>query len=170
MARMRTAPEVDGSGGAAGFWLRWLQVALVLLMVASLVPLVFPGLARGAFAWLVYADADRFATFAPEAVRYASFLHGVLGAVMFGWAVALFLIVRGPLAAGRREAWWVVTASLVAWFIPGTTFSLASGVWRNVVLDLLFMAAFALPLAAMSGLRRSRGQRTSETSGKGTDG
>ena len=166
---MFAAPDVNGSGGAAGFWLRWLQVALVLLMIASLVPLVFPGLARAAFAWLVYADADRFATFAPEAVRYASFLHGVLGAVMFGWAVALFLIVRGPLAAGGRDARRVVTASLVAWFIPGTTFSFASGVWQNVALNLLFMAAFAVPLAATSGLCRSRGQRASRASGKGTD-
>jgi membrane protein len=142
------AAEVHGLGLRPAFWLAWLQVALVLLMAASLVPVFFPGFARAAFAWLVYADLNRLAAFPPEAVRYATFLHAVLGAVMFGWAVLLFLIVRGPLAAGSRRSWRAVMASLVAWFVPGTLFSIASGVWQNVVLNLLFMAAYAAPLAA----------------------
>ena len=149
-------PALNGSAGPTAFWMRWLQLALLLLMAASLVPLVFPGFARGAFAWLVYADVNRLATFPPEAVRYATFLHGVLGAVMFGWAAGLFLIVRGPLAAGSRRAWQAVTGSLLAWFIPGTLFSFASGVWQNVVLNLLFMAVFAAPLAATSAAREGR--------------
>jgi hypothetical protein len=163
------AAEVHGSGRRPAFWLAWLQVALVLLMAASLVPVFFPGFARAAFAWLVYADLNRLAAFPPEAVRYATFLHAVLGAVMFGWAVLLFLIVRGPLAAGSRRSWQAVMASLVAWFVPGTLFSIASGVWQNVVLNLLFMAAYAAPLAATYPSQVGRGHAAAETLRKDRD-
>ncbi|HEX2542027.1 MAG TPA: hypothetical protein VHM00_13200 [Caldimonas sp.] len=133
-------------------------------------PIVFPGFARGAFGWLVYADVKRIAGFPPEAVRYASFLHGVIGAVMVGWAVLLLLIVRGPLAAGSPWAWQAVAASLAAWFLPGTLFSAASGVWRNVALNVLFMAAFAVPLAATVRARDRRREAASKTEavGKGS--
>lgn len=161
-----TSTEVNGSARPPAFWVAWLQVALVLLVGASLGPIFFPGVARGAFAWLVFADMDRLATFSPEAVRYVTFLHGVLGAVMVGWAVLLLLIVRGPFAAGSRSAWQAVTASLVAWFVPGTLFSIASGVWQNVVLNLLFMATYAVPLAATCHSKEGRRQAVSGALGK----
>jgi hypothetical protein len=145
---------MNRSQDTTGFWRRWLEIGLILLMVASLLPVLAPDVARGAFGLLVYADADRLATFAAEPMRYASFLHGVLGAVMFGWAVSLFLLVRGASPDGRGGGWQAAAASLVAWFVPGTLFSIASGVWLNVALNLLFLAAFGLPLVPL--VRRAR--------------
>ena len=85
------------------------------------------------------------------------------------YAGYLFLIVRGPLAAGSRRSWQAVMASLVAWFVPGTLFSIASGVWQNVVLNLLFMTAYAAPLAATYPSHGGRGHAAAETLRKDRD-
>ena len=97
---------------------------------------------------LVYSDADRIAAFGPEAVAYIALVHAVLGAVMFGWGVALLLIVRGLFARGAIEGWQIVAVSVAAWFVPDTAFSLWSGFWQNALLNVVFIILFAVPLAA----------------------
>jgi len=59
-----------------------------------------------------------------------------------------FLIARGSFARGERLGWRVVAASVLAWFVPDSAFSVWSGFWPNAVLNLLFFVVFALPLAA----------------------
>ncbi len=94
------------------------------------------------------AFPGRIATFGTEAVAYISLVHAVLGAVMFGWGLALLFVVRGPFALGAKEGWRIVALSVAAWFIPDTAFSLWSGFWQNAVLNAVFLALFATPLAA----------------------
>lgn len=129
------------------FWSSWLLVVTIGVMLFGLALVFAPGLARAGFSWLIYADADRMASFGAEAVAYISLVHAVLGAVMFGWGVALFLVVLGLFARGAREGWRIVAVSVVAWFIPDTAFSLWSGFWHNAVLNLVFIVLFAAPLA-----------------------
>jgi hypothetical protein len=51
----------------------------------------------------------------------------VLGAVMIGWMVLLWSVVRGPFAKGERWASNAVTASVATWFVLDCTFSVATG-------------------------------------------
>ncbi|MBW7925608.1 MAG: hypothetical protein H3C59_12825 [Burkholderiaceae bacterium] len=132
----------------AAFWSVWLAAESVAVMLFGLVLVVAPGLARNSFALLLYGSSGHIATFGVQAVAYISLLHAVLGAVMFGWGIALFLIARGPFARGERLGWRVVAASVLAWFVPDSAFSVWSGFWPNAVLNLLFFFVFALPLPA----------------------
>lgn len=118
------------------------------VMLFGLVLVFAPGLARDGFSLLVYSDAQRIADFGPHAIDYIELAHAVLGAVMFGWGVALALIVRRLFARGTRDGWTIVAVSVVAWFVPDTAFSLWSGFWQNAVLNLVFLVLFAVPLAA----------------------
>jgi hypothetical protein len=128
-------------------WLRWLQLAIVGVMAFGLALVLAPTLALKGFSLLVYASPDRIAAFGAEAAAYISLVHAVLGAVMFGWGVALLLVVRGLFSRGAREGWQIVAVSLAAWFIPDTAFSLWSGFWQNAVLNAVFIVLFAVPLA-----------------------
>ena len=76
---------------------------------------------------------------------------------MVGWGVALLLIVRGPLRRDLREGWTIVTVSVLAWFLPDTSFSLISGFGQNAVLNLVFLVLFAVPLIATYRAAFARG-------------
>jgi hypothetical protein len=132
----------------SSFWSSWLLVVTLGVMVFGLALVLAPGLMRKGFSLLAYADTERIATFGAQAVAYISLMHAVLGAVMFGWGLALFFIVRGLFSRGAREGWQIVAVSVAAWFIPDTAFSLWSGFWQNALLNLVFVVLFAAPLAA----------------------
>ena len=117
-------------------------------MVFGLALVVAPALARQGFSLLVYSDQDRIASFGQEAARYISLAHAVLGGVMFGWGVALALVIRSVFAKGHRAGWNIVALSVCAWFIPDTSYSLISGYWQNAVLNIVFLLLFAVPLIA----------------------
>lgn len=130
------------------FWVQWLIAVTFGVMAFGLILVLAPGSTRQGFSMLVYSDADRIAAFGPEAVAYIALVHAVLGAVMFGWGVALLLIVRGLFARGAIEGWQIVAVSVAAWFVPDTAFSLWSGFWQNALLNVVFIILFAVPLAA----------------------
>jgi hypothetical protein len=113
--------------------------------------LVFsPPLARAVFGLVLYGDAQRLGTFGEEALSYITLLHGVLGAVMIGWAAALFVLLRGRWRVAPRIAWSVVALSVGSWFVIDTLFSLAVGAWPNALLNAGFAGLFA------AGLWRAR--------------
>lgn len=64
------------------------------------------------------------------------------GAVMFGWGVVLFMLVREPFARGEREGWYIIPFSILAWFIPDMAYSLWTGFWQNAILNLVFALLF----------------------------
>jgi hypothetical protein len=117
-------------------------------MLFGLALVVAPHLARSAFALLLYGNSGHIATFGVQTVAYISLLHAVLGAVMFGWGVALFLIARGPFARGEPFGWRVTAASVVAWCVPDSVFTILSGFWPNAVLNVLLLVVFTIPLVA----------------------
>jgi hypothetical protein len=105
-----------------------------------------PGLTRQGFSLLMFNNAHHINSFAPDAVAYISLVHGVLGAVMVGWAVALLGVLGWLWAQAPRAAWRVVALSLGAWFVVDTTFSLAVGAWQNALLNVTFGALYLLGL------------------------
>lgn len=126
----------------------WLRLASLAVAVFGGVVVLAPELARQGFSLLVYADRQRIGLFGAQAGAYIALVHAVLGSVMVGWGLALWLVVRGPFAHGARHAWTTVALSVGAWFVPDTAFSLWSGFWQNALLNLGFATAFVFPLAA----------------------
>lgn len=136
------------------FWTAWLRLAALAVVAFGLVLVVAPALARRGFALLVYFDPQRIDTLGPEAVRYVALAHAVIGGVMVGWGVALVVVIERLVARGSRLGWNIVAASVLAWFVPDTLFSLQSGFWQNAVLNLSFALLFVLPLLALRGAMR----------------
>lgn len=129
-------------------WRRWLFAVTIGVLVFGLSPLVAPGLTRRFFNLVVYASPDVIDGFGEPAVSYITLVHGVMGAVMFGWGLVFLLILLGPFRRGEKEAWFIFAVSLAAWFIPDTAFSLWLGFWQNAVLNSVFATLFAIPLFA----------------------
>ncbi len=130
------------------FWWRWLIAATVFVLAFSAAMVLMPGPVQRIFSLLFYYSPEGINAFGAPAVALAMLLQGVLGAVMFGWGVALLLVLLGPFRRGSREGWIIVAVSLTAWFVPDTSFSLWSGFWQNAVSNLVFLVLFAIPLAA----------------------
>jgi len=136
-------------------WVGWLNVISAGVSLFGLALVVAPEIARQGFSLLVYADTQRIASFGSEATRYIGLAHAVLGGIMFGWGIALILVVRGLFARGSRLGWNIIAASVVAWFVPDTAFSLWSGFWQNAALNLVFLVLFLVPLVATHGVCRN---------------
>jgi hypothetical protein len=132
----------------ARFWQRWLIAVTLGVALFGLTLVIAPALGRQVFGLLIYRSPSGIAELGGSATPYISLVHGVLGAVMFGWAAALLLVVLGPFRRGAREGWTIIAVSVAAWFVPDTIFSLWTGFWPNAVLNLVFAALFAIPLAA----------------------
>lgn len=130
-------------------WINWLTLATVALVAFGLLLVIAPALARDGFSLLVYSSGDRISEFGPDAVAYIELAHAVMGGVMVGWGVALFLVLRGPMRQDLMQGIGIFAISLLAWFIPDTIFSLASGFWQNAILNLVFAVLFAIPIAAL---------------------
>jgi len=136
------------ASGRVLFWWRWLAAVTLGVMLFGMSMMLAPGGARQLYSLLLYSSSQRISAFEGPALAYITLVHGVLGAVMFGWGVALLLVLFGPFRRGEREGWLTLAISLTAWFVPDTVFSLWSGFWQNAVLNLILVALFAIPLAA----------------------
>jgi hypothetical protein len=130
------------------FWIHWLSAVALGVVGFGLALVVAPGFARQGFALLVYATPEGIDRFGPEAARYASLAHAVIGSLMVGWGSAMVYAVRALLARGLRVGWNLVALSVAAWFVPDTAYSLGSGYWQNAVLNAVFLFLFAVPLWA----------------------
>jgi hypothetical protein len=138
------------------FWRRWLTAASIVVILFGLSMVLAPGPLKKFFAILLYSSPGALDAFTAPAVSYIALAHAVLGSVMFGWGIALLLILFGPFRRGAREGWRMLAISLAAWFVPDTAFSLWSGFWRNAVLNAALAVLFAVPLAATYRVFRGR--------------
>ena len=137
------------STGAPGFWLTWLAAVTVGVIAFGLLLVVAPGVGRQGFSLLVFSSADRISEFGSEAASYIELAHAVMGSVMIGWGMALLLVLRGPMRRDLLEGVKIFAVSLLVWFIPDTTFSIASGFWQNAILNVVFAVLFAIPITAL---------------------
>ena len=67
-------------------------------------------------------------------------------AVMAGWMLTIILLARGPFISGERYAWNAIAWPLTGWYLVDTCFSLAHGVWGNVLLNTATALMFGIPL------------------------
>jgi hypothetical protein len=154
MERLSSEMRTPDSASRFVFWWRWLLVVTAGVVLFGALLLLAPGLTRQLFSLLLYGAQGRLDTFPAEALAYVTLTHGVLGAVMFGWGLALLMLLSGPFRRRSDEAWRMLVVSLLAWFIPDTLYSLWSGFWQNAALNLGFALLYSPALIATKGLMR----------------
>jgi hypothetical protein len=131
------------------FWRRWLVVAAA---ITGLSGLGFAALAATGSTEIYSTIFDL--VFLPGELDAptgdaASFAMGVTGAVLLGWAAMMIVLLRSRRVSAMPEMWWALVTGLVAWFVVDGIVSIASAALGNLVLNLVFVAAFAPPLIAM---------------------
>jgi hypothetical protein len=105
-----------------------------------------PALARQGFSLMIFGDAGQIDAFAPDARAYVTLVHGVMGAVMIAWSVALASLLRGRWRTDGATARGIVARSIGVWFVVDSLHSALAGAWPNVALNCGFAALFALAL------------------------
>lgn len=126
------------------FWWTWLLVLQALVAVSGLLLVLLPDSARQAFSLLVYGSAEQIDRYGPEAVRYISLVHAVLGAVLAGWAATMAGLIWHVHRIHPQLVRRVLAVSLGIWFVPDTMYSLLSGYWPNAVLNVLFLVMYGI--------------------------
>ena len=127
-------------------WSRLIQGAATVVIVLSLTLLVAPRLGESIFN-LVYFHQLSMPVEVPRLAHgYIWFANGIIGAVMAGWMICIILLARGPFLEGRLHAWNIIAIPLASWFLIDTAFSIAHGVWGNVLLNTATGLIFAIPL------------------------
>ena len=127
-------------------WSRLIQAAAIIVIGMSVVLMLVPSLGESLF-YLVYFQQASSPVAVPEQVRgYIRFANGIIGAVMAGWMLTIILLARGPFMTGERYAWQAIAWPLVGWYLIDTCFSVAHGVWGNVLLNTATAVMFGIPL------------------------
>jgi len=131
---------------ALNFWSNLIQGAAGVVLGLSAVLLLAPPLGEAVF-YLVYFHQPASPVPVPDGVLgYLRFANGIIGAVMAGWMMAIIALARGPFRAGERHAWNAIAWPLAGWYCIDTAFSLAHGVWGNVLLNTGTALMFGIPL------------------------
>lgn len=138
------------------FWHRWLVAATIVVAVVGATLVAAPAASRSVLALVLFGSATALGELGARAQPYLAFAHGVLGAVMLGWATLILLTVLGPFRRREWEAWRNLSVSLLAWLVPDTLLSVAAGFERNALLNAGLAVLFAIPLAATYRSFRSR--------------
>ncbi|RXK88478.1 hypothetical protein EST62_02935 [Chlorobaculum sp. 24CR] len=121
--------------------LRWLYAVSLAIMLI--------GIAREFLSLIFYFAPGRFQVRYPADVNaYIMFAYGVLGALMQGWGVGMFMIVRGPFRRRESGGWALLAVPMLIWFVADTGFSLCTGFWQNGILNAVLLLLLAIPLAA----------------------
>jgi hypothetical protein len=130
------------------FWSRLIQGAAAVVLALSAVLMLAPPLGE-TFFHLVYFQQPASPVPVPAEIQgYLRFANGIIGAVMAGWMMAVIVLARGPFRAGERFAWNAIAWPLLGWYVIDTTFSIAHGVWGNVLLNTGTALMFGVPLLA----------------------
>jgi hypothetical protein len=133
---------------ALRFWSRMIQGAAAVVLALSAVLMLAPPLGE-TFFHLVYFQQPASPVPVPAEIQgYLRFANGIIGAVMAGWMMAVIVLARGPFRAGERYAWNAIAWPLLGWYVIDTTFSIAHGVWGNVLLNTGTALMFGVPLLA----------------------
>jgi hypothetical protein len=130
------------------FWSRLIQAAAAVVLTLSAVLMLAPDLGERVFN-LVYFQQLASPVPAPAPVAgYIQFANGIIGAVMAGWMFTVIMLARGPFQAGQALAWRTIAYPLAGWYAVDTAFSIAHGVWGNVLLNTGTALMFGIPLVA----------------------
>mgnify|MGYP001219763364 CR=1 FL=1 len=129
------------------FW-RWLILVIIGTLLFGLNMIFLPNVTNGLFNAMFFPNTDINQIFSETAQHYLQFTYGVLGAIMVGWASLMLYIALRPFRRGEREAWTMITTSIIIWFVVDSAYSLYMGYIPNVVLNIIFLILYLIPLGA----------------------
>lgn len=136
------------------FWRRWLAVWCLAVFGFGLL-LAGGGLPAtdGPVRLLLGQLAGGPIEFTP-ALRFSM---AVMGPVSMGWAITMWAAIRAADMLGSRGGpiWRLVTAGAVTWFVIDSLLSVATGFALNVVPNILYIAAFLLPMRAIGAFSQA---------------
>jgi hypothetical protein len=144
--KMAQDPADAAAAPALLFWSRLIQGAAAVVIVLSLTLLLAPRLGEAIFNLVYYHQVSSPVEVPSQAQGYIWFANGIIGAVMAGWMICIILLARGPFVEGRLHAWNTIAIPLASWFLIDTVFSIAHGVWGNVLLNTATGLIFGIPL------------------------
>ncbi len=101
------------------FWINWLKIASVIVIIVGLIAAAASTQA-GSLPWLFIFDLLKWPIDGnPSSFQADSFaLNAVLGGVMAGWAVLIFLLVSGPVAKGDFGMLRYLLTALIVFLPP----------------------------------------------------
>ncbi len=145
---MKTAqdPADAAATPALRFWSRLIQGAAAVVIVLSLILLLAPRLGEAIFNLVYFHQMSSPVEVPSQTQGYLWFANGIIGAVTAGWMLCIILLARGPFVEGRLHAWNTIAVPLAGWFLIDTAFSIAHGVWGNVLLNMATAVMFGIPL------------------------
>ena len=139
------------SSRALLIWSRLIQAASVIVLGLTAALMLAPSMGESLFYLVYFRQAVSPVPVPEEVLGYLRFANGIIGAVMAGWMLTILLLARGPFMTGERYAWQAIAWPLMGWYLIDTCFSVAHGVWGNVLLNTATAVMFGIPL---SGSRR----------------
>ena len=80
---------------------------------------------------------------------FQAWIYAAWGATLAGWGLTIAGIAAHPLARREAWAWSLLAAGTALWFVLDTAVSAAHGVWFNVAVNVVVLAAAGVPLLAM---------------------
>lgn len=130
------------------FWCNWLKIVLIGVSLFSLILVVVPGLTVEFFNFIAYQGNNPEFLHDPKAIKFLKFVYAILGAVMLGWGLALYYIVKEPYRQGKKWAWFALFIPVSIWFVLDSFASLYYEFSQNAVFNSIFYLAFFIPLIA----------------------
>jgi hypothetical protein len=76
----------------------------------------------------------------------AQFLTGLMGPTVASWGLLFFLLVQQAFARPTRQLWWGMVLAGLVWAPYDSFLSWQNGIYLNVVINLLSLAALLVPL------------------------
>jgi hypothetical protein len=81
------------------------------------------------------------------------FTAAVLGAVMIGWAITIFGMIKAAETLGA-PVWRALTTAMVVWYVIDSALSVLSGVPVNAVSNTVFLVTYLAPVLATGVLSK----------------
>ena len=134
------------SSRALLIWSRLIQAASVIVLGLTAALMLAPSMGESLFYLVYFRQAVSPVPVPEEVLGYLRFANGIIGAVMAGWMLTILLLARGPFMTGERYAWQAIAWPLMGWYLIDTCFSVAHGVWGNVLLNTATAVMFGIPL------------------------
>lgn len=130
-----------------GLWKNWLQVwCWAVLGVGAVFALGAIPAADGGVR-LFYDVIDWPVDGASPYGEEVRFTAALLGAVMIGWAIALFGLIAAAETVGA-QAWRALTMSVVIWYGIDSAISIGSGFALNALSNTGFLVTYLIPIFA----------------------
>lgn len=125
----------------------WLKIASEVFVLFGLL-IAFASIPSAAAPTLFLADLIFWPVDGVQAVTTETnrLLSAILGGVMVGWGVLLYLLTTRLYPRDSDFARMLITASIGTWFFVDSLGSIAAGAPLNALFNLGFLAMFMIPL------------------------